>query len=55
MALGLPLNICTGIIKFDLLPTPSVVTNKTRVMVAADRNQQGGQKAYWSSLRSPDT
>lgn len=29
MALGPPLNFCTGIIEFDLLPNPSVVTNKT--------------------------
>lgn len=58
MALGLPLNFCTGIIEFDLLSHPLlIVTNKPRVTVAAGREKLGwakcDQKAYRSSLRSP--
>lgn len=42
MALRLPLTFCTGVIESDLLPTPSVVTNKPRVTVAAAREKLAG-------------
>lgn len=52
------MNFCTGIIEFDLLPSPSVVTNRPRVTIAAaEINEQGGpnvtKKLAGAVLRCP--
>lgn len=54
MALGLPLNFCTGVIEFDLISTPFVVTNKPRVTVAADGEKLAGwPKSFREQLAKP--